>query len=116
MREPTAEQIDKFIADWSKSGGHERGSGQHFLLDFCDLLGLEKPSPPVAENALNAYTFERRVDRRKPDGSSTPNWIDLYKRAHLVLETKQGVNPRRDICGQTTSFTDKRMKRAERHP
>lgn len=70
----------------------------------------------MAENALNAYTFERRVDRRKPDGSSTPNWIDLYKRAHLVLETKQGVNPRRDICGQTTSFTDKRMKRAERHP
>ncbi|HSP43121.1 MAG TPA: DNA methyltransferase, partial [Luteolibacter sp.] len=96
MQEATPEQIDAFIARWEKSGGHERGSGQQFLLEFCELLGLEKPSPPVAENERNAYTFERRVDRRKPDGSSAPNWIDLYKSAHFVLETKQGVNPRRD--------------------
>jgi hypothetical protein len=96
MQDATPEQIDTFIARWEKSGGHERGSGQHFLLEFCELLGLEKPSPPVAENERNAYTFERRVDRRKPDGSSAPNWIDLYKSAHFVLETKQGVNPRRD--------------------
>jgi hypothetical protein len=96
MQEPATEQIDAFIARWEKSGGHERGSGQQFLLEFCELLGLEKPSPPVAENERNAYTFERRVDRRKPDGTSAPNWIDLYKSAHFVLETKQGVNPRRD--------------------
>lgn len=96
MQDATPDQIDTFIARWEKSGGHERGSGQHFLLEFCELLGLEKPSPPVAENERNAYTFERRVDRRKPDGSSAPNWIDLYKSAHFVLETKQGVNPRRD--------------------
>ena len=96
MQEATPDQIDAFITRWEKSGGHERGSGQHFLLEFCELLGLEKPSPPVAENERNAYTFERRVDRKKPDGSSSPNWIDLYKSAHFVLETKQGVNPRRD--------------------
>lgn len=96
MQDATPEQIDAFITRWEKSGGHERGSGQQFLLEFCELLGLEKPSPPVAENERNAYTFERRVDRRKPDGSSAPNWIDLYKSAHFVLETKQGVNPRRD--------------------
>jgi len=96
MQEPTAEQIDAFISAWSRSGGHERGAGQQFLLEFCQLLDLERPSPPVAENALNSYTFERRVDRRKPDGSSSPNWIDLYKSGHFVLETKQGVNPRRD--------------------
>lgn len=96
MQEPAPEQIDAFIARWEKSGGHERGSGQHFLLEFCELLGLEKPSPPVSENERNAYTFERRVDRRKTDGTSAPNWIDLYKSGHFVLETKQGVNPRRD--------------------
>jgi hypothetical protein len=96
MPEPSAETIDAFITKWSSSGGHERGSGQYFLLDFCDLLGLEKPAAPVPENELNAYTFERRVDRRKPDGTSTPNWIDLYKSGHIVLETKQGVNARRD--------------------
>lgn len=96
MPEPTPDAIDAFIAKWSDSGGHERGAGQYFLLDFCDLLGLDKPTPPTPENSLNAYTFERRVERRKPDGSSSPNWIDLYKSAHFVLESKQGVNARRD--------------------
>ncbi len=96
MQEPSPAQIDAFISKWSNSGGHERGAGQYFLLDFCRLLGLEEPSPPVAENALNDYTFERRVDRRKTDGTSSPNWIDLYKSRHFVLESKQGVNPRRD--------------------
>lgn len=96
MQEPSPAQIDAFISKWSNSGGHERGAGQHFLLDFCRLLGLEDPAPPAAENALNNYTFERRVDRRKTDGTSSPNWIDLYKSRHFVLESKQGVNPRRD--------------------
>ncbi|MDP3849154.1 MAG: hypothetical protein Q8Q59_01530 [Luteolibacter sp.] len=96
MQDPSAEQIDAFIKRWEKSGGHERGAGQQFLLEFCDLFGFEKPAPPVSENELNSYTFERRVDRRKPDGGSAPNWIDLYKSAHFVLESKQGVNQRRD--------------------
>jgi hypothetical protein len=96
MPEPSPEAIDSFISKWSHSGGHERGSGQYFVLDLCDLLRLEKPAAPLPENELNGYTFERRVDRKKPDGSTTPNWIDLYKTGHFVLETKQGVNARRD--------------------
>lgn len=96
MPEPSPDAIDAFISRWADSGGHERGSGQQFLIEFCELLGLEKPTPPQPENELNTYTFERRVDRVKPDGSSAPNWIDLYKSGHFVLETKQGVNRRRD--------------------
>lgn len=96
MPEPTPAAIDAFLARWKSSGEHERGAGHQFLLEFCDLLDLGKPDPPVADNALNAYTFEPRVDRRKPDGSVTPNWIDLYKSDHFVLETKQGVNSLRD--------------------
>ena len=92
----TPAAIDAFIQRWERSGGHERGAGQQFLLEFCDLLGLDKPDPPGPENELNTYTFERRVDRRKPDGTTTPNWIDLFRSLHFVLETKQGVNPRRD--------------------
>ncbi len=88
--------IDEFINRWVKSGGHERGSGQQFFIELCDLLGLDRPNPPVADNALNAYTFERRVDRKKPDGSTVANWIDLYRAGCFVLETKQGVNPLRD--------------------
>ncbi len=26
-----------------------------------------------------------------PDGTTTPNFINLYRRAHFVLETKQGI-------------------------
>jgi len=36
------------------------------------------------------------VERKTADGSTAPNWIDLYKSGHFVLETKQGVNPNRD--------------------
>lgn len=96
MPEPTTEAIDAFSDRWKSSGGHERGAGHQFLIEFCELLGLDKPDPPVEDNALNSYTFERRVDRKKPDGTTAPNWIDLYKSGHFVLETKQGVNPRRD--------------------
>jgi len=92
LAEPTTDAIDVFIQRWEKSGGHERGAGHQFLLEFCELLGLGKADPPVADNALNAYTFERRVDRRKPDGTTTPNWIDLYKSGSFVMETQQGVN------------------------
>jgi len=96
MPEPSAAEIDLFVEKWAESGGHERGAGQPFLMEFCELLGLDRPNPPKADNALNDYTFERRVDRLKPDGSSTPNWVDLYKSGHFVLETKQGVNKLRD--------------------
>jgi hypothetical protein len=96
MPEPSAEDIDRFIAKWGVSGGHERGAAQHFLLDFCRLLGLDEPDPPRADNEHNAYTFERRIERKKADGSTVPNWIDLCKSRHFVMETKQGVNPARD--------------------
>lgn len=96
MPEPTADDIDRFITKWEKSGGHERGAAQHFLLDFCRLLGLDEPDPPRADNERNSYTFERRVERKKSDGTTAPNWIDLCKSRHFVMETKQGVNPNRD--------------------
>lgn len=57
---------------------------------------MGKPDPPQADNERNSYTFERRVERKKADGMAVPNWIDPYKAGCLVLETKQGVNPRRD--------------------
>jgi hypothetical protein len=44
-----------------KSGGHERGAGPQFLLEFCDLSGFGKPAPPVFGNEPKPYTFERRT-------------------------------------------------------
>ncbi|MEM1058157.1 MAG: DNA methyltransferase [Verrucomicrobiota bacterium] len=96
MPDSPTDEIAAFISRWEKSGGHERGSGQLFLSELCDLLALPKPDPPREETALNEYVFERRVNRTKPDGSTVANFIDLYKKGHFVLETKQGVNPDRD--------------------
>jgi hypothetical protein len=38
MPEPSPEQIDDFIARWEKSGGHERGAGQRFLLGCLSAI------------------------------------------------------------------------------
>jgi len=85
-----------FIAKWKSSGGHERGSGQLFLTELCDLLGLPHPDAPQSETAQNDYVFERAIPRTKKDGAQTTVFLDLYKAGHFVLETKQGVNPARD--------------------
>ena len=85
-----------FIEKWKSSGGHERGSGQLFIIELCDLLGLPHPHAPSDDTAQNNYVFERAIKRVRPDGSTTTNFLDLYKEGHFVLETKQGVNPRRD--------------------
>jgi len=96
VSQTSPDQIDSFISRWSHAGGHERGSAQPFLLELCELLGVEKPPPPSPDTSLNDYAFERAITRQKPDGSTTTNFLDLYKAGHFVLETKQGVNPRRD--------------------
>ena len=48
--EPTHEEINSFIATWKDSGGHERVTGQHFLLKLCQLLDL--PEPDEAEVSI----------------------------------------------------------------
>jgi hypothetical protein len=42
MPDPTAEEIDRFIAKWGVSGGHERGAAQHFLLTRLVALNHER--------------------------------------------------------------------------
>lgn len=86
----------QFIEKWKSSGGHERGSGQLFMIELCDLLELPHPQAPSDDTAQNSYVFERAIKRQKPDGSTTTNFLDLYKEGHFVLETKQGVNAKRD--------------------
>jgi hypothetical protein len=57
----TASAVDAFIEKWAASGGMESANAQGFLIDFCDLLGLDRPQPGMAERAKNDYTFERAV-------------------------------------------------------
>jgi hypothetical protein len=83
----------EFIARWKDSGAAERANFQPFLIELCDLLGLPRPEPASAINQLNAYAFERAVTFQNPDGSTSPGFIDLYKRGCFVCEAKQGSDP-----------------------
>lgn len=72
--------LDRLIAEASASGGAERANYQLFVIGLCEALGLPRPQMASAENARNDYVFERQIDFRHPDGSTTPGWIDCYKR------------------------------------
>lgn len=81
--------IEQFIQRWTGADGTERANYQLFLTQLCDLLELPQPEPASADNADNAYVFERRVVIHAPDGSTANGFIDLYKRGAFVCEAKQ---------------------------
>ncbi|MGJ3262134.1 MAG: class I SAM-dependent DNA methyltransferase [Salinarimonas sp.] len=91
MSRPAASpDIERFIAQVKAAGGPERANLPIFIQELCGILGVqETPRLSSDENRLNDYVFERRVDFRHPDGSTSPGWIDLYKRDCFVLEAKQ---------------------------
>lgn len=79
-----------FIARWLPSGGSERANYQMFLLELCDLLGVDSPDVTTAAG-LGKYTFEREVKEEFANGKHTTRFIDFYRQGSFVLETKQGV-------------------------
>ena len=81
---------DAFIHRWSRTESAERTNAAPFLLDLCDLLGLDRPEP--ASGSRGAYRFERGVTHRA-DERETTRRIDLYKRGCFILEAKQGASP-----------------------
>jgi hypothetical protein len=87
--DPSPERIDAFIARWEGAGGTERANYQLFLTELCTLLGLPQPDPAQAGTQGNAYCFERRVIFQHGDGTQSQGFIDLYRRACYVLESKQ---------------------------
>lgn len=92
--------IDAFIETWAASGGGERSNYQLFLTQLCDLLGVPQPERAVEDEARNAYVFERRVTRRRLDGSTTATFIDLYKRGCFILEAKQSAKREKRLAEQ----------------
>lgn len=79
-----------FINRWAASGAAERANYQLFLSELCDLIGVARPDPTQADDARNAYVFERAVTFHNPDSTTSNGRIDLYKRDHFILEAKQG--------------------------
>jgi hypothetical protein len=82
--------VRRFIDRWLGSGAAERANYQLFLSELCDVLGVPRPDPATPDTSANAYVFERAVDFTDGAGRTSTGRIDLYKRACLVLEAKQG--------------------------
>jgi hypothetical protein len=57
----TSDPIDDFITRWQRSGAAERANFQQFAVELCDLLGVDRPDPSVAEERHNSYVFEKSV-------------------------------------------------------
>ncbi|MEQ1748526.1 MAG: type IIL restriction-modification enzyme MmeI [Prosthecobacter sp.] len=71
-----------FIDHWQKAEANERANSQSFLIGLAHILGVSAPSNSHA----SGYSFEFPV---KVPGAESTNFIDLYRRAHFVLESKQ---------------------------
>ncbi len=63
----------------------------------------------AADNARNAYVFERAIEMTR---RGTTGYIDLYKRGCFVCETKQGVE--REEAGAALSDKLRERRRAQR--
>ncbi|WP_034711688.1 type IIL restriction-modification enzyme MmeI [Acidovorax sp. JHL-9] len=74
-----------FIQRWQHNTASELATAQSFVIDLCQLLGVDKPHPTPEQN----YMFERPVTFAHGDGSTSAGRIDCYRRGHFVLEAKK---------------------------
>src|ERR1700730_10037900 len=87
---PPQSDADTFIRRWTaREGGAERANYALFLVELCDLIGVQRPDPAGPETERNEYVFERSVRFRHEDCTTSPGRIDLYKKGSFVLEAKQ---------------------------
>lgn len=80
-----------FIEKAKASGGAEMANCQPFIERLCRFLSLPEPDLATEHNHRNDYVYERRIEFKHPDGSTSPGRIDLYKRGHFILEAKQSA-------------------------
>ena len=101
-----------FLSRWQKSDSAERSNYALFLSELCDYLDLPRPDPSQADEDANSYVIDKAVYFQNLDGSSTTNYIDLYKRNCFVLEAKQGSNPLSNSAAPLSPAKEpRRMKR-----
>lgn len=74
-----------FIQRWQHNTASELATAQSFVMDLCQLLGVDKPHPTPEQT----YMFERPVTFAHGDGSTSAGRIDCYRRGHFVLEAKK---------------------------
>ncbi|MFD2741699.1 class I SAM-dependent DNA methyltransferase [Sulfitobacter aestuarii] len=107
-----APQIDAFIARWKDTGGSEHANYQLFVIELTELLGLDRPNPATDDDSNDHYRFERPVTFAHTHKRTT-GFIDAYRAGHFVLETKQGVNQKKnraaDLAKGTAARSQKRI-------
>ena len=77
--------LEAFITRWGASAGAERANYQLFLAELCDVLGVPRPDPSVADEAANRYVFDKAVTFQNPDGKTSTGYIDLYRKGKLPV-------------------------------
>lgn len=107
-------QIGEFIARWKPSGGSEHANYQLFVIELTELLGLERPFPATDDDANDHYRFERPVTFAHTHKRST-GFVDVYQAGHFILETKQGVNHKKNRQGDLTKGTAERKQKRTGH-
>jgi hypothetical protein len=100
--------VDAFVARWQSSAASERSNYQLFLIELCELLEVGRPEPTTGEPEQDQYVFERPVYFQNADDSTSAGFIDLYRHASFVLETKQGCEAKlRPFSGRRNGPTSR---------
>ena len=68
-----------FIDRWQGTTASELATAQSFVIELCQLLGVDRPHPTPAQD----YMFERPITFWHGDGASSSGRIDCYKPATL---------------------------------
>ena len=110
----TEEKIGEFIARWKPSGGSEHANYQLFVIELTELLGLDRPNPATDDDSNDHYRFERPVTFAHTHKRST-GFVDVYRAGHFILETKQGVNQKKNRQGDLTKGTAERKQKRTGH-
>lgn len=79
------DSAEKFIQRWDGVTASELATAQSFVIDLCELLGVDKPHATAEQD----YMFERPLKEAHGDGSQSDRRVDCYKRSHFILEAKK---------------------------
>jgi hypothetical protein len=91
-----------FIARWRGVTASELSTSQSFVIQLCELLGVQPPHPTPEQS----YMFERPITFTHGDGSTSAGRIDCYRRGHFVWESKKLKDGERQAAAGSRRFDD----------
>jgi len=71
---------EHFIGKWKGSAASELSTSQSFLIDLCELLGVDRPHATLEQD----YMFERPLTFQHADGSKSAGRVDMCRRGALA--------------------------------